>query len=290
MRVVANYSTSLFDYINSDKNLKEVLSQGADESLLSEGAKKTLREKGISLNGSTTKDASVYETVQETAESVRDSVIAFTGSDAESLFTTAESSGSTAKIVTEVKSFVENYNAFASAVKEMGGSENTTYLEQMNELLSKDSDAYEKIGITFAEDGTLTLIGATTENPYFEVNGALLSRSVVFELKPLEKEDINNMLRQLMDDIRSGNLTGLITRPMQLQLPDYLSISVSAQNKINIYPTNAFLFGTYCCNIHISDESLCRIFQDFVQSLPGSPMVYSKEDCLKLLDQLTLPF
>lgn len=86
MRVVANYSTSLFDYINSDKNLKEVLSQGADESLLSEGAKKTLREKGISLNGSTTKDASVYETVQETAESVRDSVIAFTGSDAESLF------------------------------------------------------------------------------------------------------------------------------------------------------------------------------------------------------------
>ena len=154
MRVVANYSTSLFDYINSDKNLKEVLSQGADESLLSEGAKKTLREKGISLNGSTTKDASVYETVQETAESVRDSVIAFTGSDAESLFTTAESSAST---VTEVKSFVENYNAFASAVKEMGGSENTTYLEQMNELLSKDSDAYEKIGITFAEDGTLTL-------------------------------------------------------------------------------------------------------------------------------------
>ena len=153
MRVVANYSTSLFDYINSDKNLKEVLSQGADESLLSEGAKKTLREKGISLNGSTTKDASV----QETAESVRDSVIAFTGSDAESLFTTAESSGSTAKIVTEVKSFVENYNAFASAVKEMGGSENTTYLEQMSELLSKDSDAYEKIGITFAEDGTLTL-------------------------------------------------------------------------------------------------------------------------------------
>ena len=156
MRVVANYSTSLFDYINSDKNLKEVLSQGADESLLSEGAKKTLREKGISLNGSTTKDASVYETVQETAESVRDSVIAFTGSDAESLFTTAESSGSTAKIVTEVKLFVEN-NAFASAVKEMGGSENTTYLEQMNELLSKDTDAYEKIGITFAEDGTLTL-------------------------------------------------------------------------------------------------------------------------------------
>ena len=45
--------------------------------------------------------------------------------------------------------------------------------------------------LPFVEDGTIILIGATTENPYFEVNGALLSRSVIFELKPLEKEDIH---------------------------------------------------------------------------------------------------
>ncbi|MBO7386684.1 MAG: AAA family ATPase, partial [Lachnospiraceae bacterium] len=38
--------------------------------------------------------------------------------------------------------------------------------------------------LPFVEDGTITLIGATTENPYFEVNGALLSRSIIFELKP----------------------------------------------------------------------------------------------------------
>ncbi len=44
--------------------------------------------------------------------------------------------------------------------------------------------------LPFVEDGTIILIGATTENPYFEVNGALLSRSSVFELKPLSKEDI----------------------------------------------------------------------------------------------------
>ena len=44
--------------------------------------------------------------------------------------------------------------------------------------------------LPFVEDGTIILIGATTENPYFEVNGALLSRSVIFELKPLEKADI----------------------------------------------------------------------------------------------------
>ena len=44
--------------------------------------------------------------------------------------------------------------------------------------------------LPFVEDGTIILIGATTENPYFEVNGALLSRSIIFELKSLEKKDI----------------------------------------------------------------------------------------------------
>ena len=102
---------------------------------------------------------------------------------------------------------------------------------------------------------------------------------------PLEKEDINNMLRQLMNDIRNGSLNGLITRPMQLQLPDYLSIYVNSKTGIHIYSTNSFIFGAYCCNIHITEESLCNIFYDFVQSLPGSPMVYSTEDCLHLLEQ-----
>ena len=50
--------------------------------------------------------------------------------------------------------------------------------------------------LPFVEDGTLVLIGATTENPYFEVNGALISRSIIFELKPLEKEDIEKLLER----------------------------------------------------------------------------------------------
>ena len=44
--------------------------------------------------------------------------------------------------------------------------------------------------LPFVEDGTIILIGATTENPYFEVNGALLSRSHIFELKPLSNDNI----------------------------------------------------------------------------------------------------
>lgn len=58
--------------------------------------------------------------------------------------------------------------------------------------------------LPFVEDGTLILIGATTENPYFEVNGALLSRSIIFELKPLKKEDIKTLLQRALVEEERG--------------------------------------------------------------------------------------
>lgn len=58
--------------------------------------------------------------------------------------------------------------------------------------------------LPFVEDGTIVLIGATTENPYFEVNGALISRSIIFELKPLEKEDIKELLHRAVYDKEKG--------------------------------------------------------------------------------------
>jgi putative ATPase len=58
--------------------------------------------------------------------------------------------------------------------------------------------------LPFVEDGTIILIGATTENPYFEVNGALLSRSVIFELKKLSKDDIRTLLLRAVNDSEKG--------------------------------------------------------------------------------------
>lgn len=58
--------------------------------------------------------------------------------------------------------------------------------------------------LPFVEDGTVILIGATTENPYFEVNGALLSRSVIFELKALTREDIRILLLRALEDKERG--------------------------------------------------------------------------------------
>lgn len=58
--------------------------------------------------------------------------------------------------------------------------------------------------LPFVEDGTVILIGATTENPYFEVNGALLSRSVIFELKSLSKDDLKSLILRAVNDTEKG--------------------------------------------------------------------------------------
>jgi putative ATPase len=58
--------------------------------------------------------------------------------------------------------------------------------------------------LPFVEDGTIILIGATTENPYFEVNGALISRSIVFELKPLSQDNIKTLLLRAVNDVEKG--------------------------------------------------------------------------------------
>lgn len=58
--------------------------------------------------------------------------------------------------------------------------------------------------LPFVEDGTVILIGATTENPYFEVNSALISRSIIFELKSLDTDDIKILLGRAVNDRDKG--------------------------------------------------------------------------------------
>ena len=58
--------------------------------------------------------------------------------------------------------------------------------------------------LPFVEDGTVVLIGATTENPYFEVNGALISRSIIFELKPLSNDNIKSIIKKAIEDDERG--------------------------------------------------------------------------------------
>lgn len=82
----------------------------------------------------------------------------------------------------------------------MYGKKTILFIDEIHRFNKSQQDYL----LPFVEDGTIVLIGATTENPYFEVNGALLSRSVIFELKSLDKEDIRILLRRAVTDKEKG--------------------------------------------------------------------------------------
>lgn len=82
----------------------------------------------------------------------------------------------------------------------MYGKKTILFIDEIHRFNKSQQDYL----LPFVEDGTLVLIGATTENPYFEVNGALLSRSIIFELEPLAKEDVKELLRRAVYDKEKG--------------------------------------------------------------------------------------
>ena len=96
------------------------------------------------------------------------------------------------------KKDMEEVVAKAKDNRGMFGKKTILFIDEIHRFNKSQQDYL----LPFVEDGTLILIGATTENPYFEVNGALLSRSVIFELKPLSKEDIEELIRRAVYDQR----------------------------------------------------------------------------------------
>ena len=80
------------------------------------------------------------------------------------------------------------------------GSKTILFIDEIHRFNKGQQDYL----LPFVEDGTIILIGATTENPYFEVNGALLSRSIIFELKALSTENIRTLLLRAVNDCDRG--------------------------------------------------------------------------------------
>lgn len=115
-------------------------------------------------------------------------------------------------IAGKTKSEFINFSAVTSGIKEikevMQQAENSRRMGRRTVLFVDEIHRFNKgqqdYLLPFVEDGTLVLIGATTENPYFEVNGALLSRSIIFELKSLEKKDIRKLLDRAVTDPVKG--------------------------------------------------------------------------------------
>lgn len=98
------------------------------------------------------------------------------------------------------KKDMEEVVAKAKDVLGMYGKKTILFIDEIHRFNKSQQDYL----LPFVEDGTLVLIGATTENPYFEVNGALISRSIIFELEPLEKEDIKQLLIRAVSDHEKG--------------------------------------------------------------------------------------
>jgi putative ATPase len=88
----------------------------------------------------------------------------------------------------------------ARARLEAGGAQTILFIDEIHRLNKAQQDSL----LPPAEDGTVTLIGATTENPSFEINGALLSRTRVFVLQPLDPDDIERLLQRALDDEERG--------------------------------------------------------------------------------------
>ena len=109
--------------------------------------------------------------------------------------------------VKDVRQAVER----AQTRRREAGVATVLFLDEVHRFNKNQQDAF----LPFVEDGTLTFIGATTENPSFELNNALLSRARVYILKPLTVADI----RRVIDNALADRERGLGARPLDLAGP-----------------------------------------------------------------------
>ena len=98
------------------------------------------------------------------------------------------------------KKDMEDVVAKAKQNMAMSGRKTILFIDEIHRFNKGQQDYL----LPFVEDGTVILIGATTENPYFEVNSALISRSIVFELHPLSVENIKTLILRAVNDKTDG--------------------------------------------------------------------------------------
>lgn len=116
-------------------------------------------------------------------------------------------------IANTTSSVFEEMNASTSGKKDMEsaveraknnlgmyGKKTILFIDEIHRFNKSQQDFL----LPYVEDGTIILIGATTENPYFEVNSALVSRSNVFQLKPLSAQNIEELVRRAVYDVENG--------------------------------------------------------------------------------------
>lgn len=140
------------------------------------------------------------------------------------------------------------------------------FIDEIHRFNKAQQDAL----LPFVEDGTIILIGATTENPYFEVNKALISRSSVFMLKPLGDGDIEKIIKNALVDETRG--LGLYDLHMDEDTINYLSVISSGDARVALNALELAVITSDMSSdakIHITKE----IINDCIQK---RPLVYDK--------------
>ena len=112
----------------------------------------------------------------------------------------------------------------------LNGKRTVLFIDEIHRFNKAQQDAL----LPHVEDGTVTLVGATTENPYFEVNSALLSRLRVWRLEPLTDEDIGRVVRRAIDDAERG-LAGELG-PRLGQVPSAIVRGTAARTCVSPMP------------------------------------------------------
>jgi putative ATPase len=115
----------------------------------------------------------------------------------------ADSAGARLVTISAVMSGVAEVRALVAEAREkliLNGQQTILFIDEIHRFNKAQQDAL----LPHVEDGTVTLVGATTENPYFEVNSALLSRVRVFRLEPLTDEQVATVVRRAIDDPERG--------------------------------------------------------------------------------------
>lgn len=117
----------------------------------------------------------------------------------------------------------------AKSQRGLTGKKTIIFIDEIHRFNKAQQDAL----LPYTEDGTLVLIGATTENPYFEVNRALISRSLVFELKPLTQEDVKTIIKEAVYNKERG--LGAYHAEIDEEALNYLAMQTAgdARNALN---------------------------------------------------------
>lgn len=154
-----------------------------------------------------------------------------------------------------IKDIKENIEEAKSTIA-LSGKRTILFVDEIHRFNKTQQDTL----LPYVEDGTVILIGATTENPYFEVNKALISRSIIFQLKHLSKEDIKKLLSAAIQDKERG--LGNYNMQISEEALDFLSDSANgdartALNAIELAALTTEADENGIINIGISDAEEC---------------------------------